>query len=78
MFGHWYRDEVAFATLGLPNNYVVRRSLSGAPLSPQIANLRGPRKKMTRSETTTLWAAIPSIPTLEAYSAESEGRKREK
>ena len=37
---------------------------------------RGQRE--TRSETTTLWAEIPSKPTFEAYSAESEGRKREK
>ena len=54
MFGHWYRDEFAFA------------------------NLRETVKRLARGETTTLWAAIPSIPTFEAYSAESEGRKREK
>ena len=48
MFGHWYRDEFAFA------------------------NLRETVKRLARGETTTLWAAIPSIPTFEAYSAELE------
>lgn len=79
MFGPCYRDEVAFATLGLPYDPVVRVSLSGAPLSPKINRFSGtPGKTLREGETSILWAAIPSKPAFERCSRESEGRKRER
>ena len=38
----------------------------------------GPCYRDEKSETSTLWAAIPSKPMFERCSRESEGRKREK